>query len=134
MAMAMVTTTMAQETMIARKVTTLDQATMALAMVTTMALEKKIARGVTTWDQATIMALALLTIMAPEITMALVTTMALAMVTFMAPETIMALALLTTTALAQNTRGNTYISYGCMSSFKYGSDWINKSWLETRKY
>merc|ERR1719278_2200439 len=113
---------MAQETMIAREVTTLDQATMAMAMVTTMALEKKIARGVTSWDQATIMALAL------------VTTMALAMVTFMAPETIMALALLTTTALAQNTRGNTYISYGCMSSFKYGSDWINKSWLETRKY
>ena len=65
--------------------------------------------------------------------MALVTTMALAMVTIMAPETIMALALVTTTALAQITRDNTFISYGCMSSFEYGSDWIKKLWLETRK-
>merc|ERR1711872_920773 len=104
MALAMVTT-MAPETMIAREVTTLDQATMALAMVTIMAPETMIAREVTTLDQAT---------------------MALAMVTIMAPETIKALALVTTTALAQDIRGSTYISYGCMSSFEYGSDWINK--------
>merc|ERR1719209_2468439 len=122
---------MAPETMIAREVTIQVWATMALAMVTTMAPEKQIARGVTTSDQATTMALALLTIMAPEITMAPDTIIALE--TIMALVTIMALALVTTTALAQITRDNTYISYRCMSSFEYGSDWIKKLWLETRK-